>query len=389
MAVFITAWSAHGTAEAYLCAAANATPRPDWVAQFGNNGAQTHVFGYAQTRPRMAQSLDALHATLKSQALADLALNIKSNVTSEVSTTQLFLGDNAQSRTEIVGRASSILSLNLLDGTRTYIDETKCIAYARVQLSRDDLPFVLALSEVERFERQLNVRLAPLEDIARLPVLLANLQQAADIASVPTAKHYAALEPQLGQLRFKAREQEIGLRFEKFETPNTPARKKLAEAAAILALIAEQNRTNQKMSKQTAAIQHQLTKRTAEIESVLGSDKTIVGWTTLGPAADGILHETVAQTGKPYWHPALRTMSETAKTGKNYELKRALWIAIKPTWARRFGIDEVTIAMTLTYFDPETGRVLEEKPLKVKAVGRPIDDAKIADKIAETVKAHL
>lgn len=372
-------------ASAYTCAPGNQKPQPGWVASFGKNADAGVIFGYAQTKPQAGRALVDISQLLKSRALSDLALNIRSNISSKISSELSITSDAEQDITMIESAAESNLSLNTVSDTQIYIDEQACMIFARVSLARADLPYILALSDFQQFTARLNFEMATANELTRFSALLEGLISAEIGATAIMRAQHAALKGDIERATKLARNREIVLMAQQLPTLTGSPKQKKKFAKRLLSLLQENGNALNPAQEQSKTRAEQLL---TEIDALTGSAKMAVGWQTDNPVLNvalGAFFET--RQGK-FWRATQGTdIDKLGDIMRAYELKTSLFIEASSKTTRKFGIDEVDIIIELTYIADKAP--LNKKQMTTKAIGRPINDKAIADKIISTLAQQL
>jgi hypothetical protein len=120
----------------------------------------------------------------------------------------------------------------------------------------------------------------------------------------------------------------------------------------------------------------------------MGSTQIAVGWQTGNLALDAALETFFETRHEKYWRAAQATDIDKLNDLKRaYDLKTSLFIQATSKTTRNFGIDEVDIRIELTYMDDKSPP--NTKQMITKAIGRPVNDEAIADKIISTLAQEL
>ena len=374
-------------AQAFECDVAAQELEPAWVAQIGTNSDLQTVYGYAQTTPQSGKSFTDVLRVLKSNALADLALNIRSNVSSEISTEMNFDGDNASDKTSIKAASQSSLSFGALGGTHNYVGHRACMEFTRVSLKRSDIPYVLALSEFRQFEAALKSTPLTMPQLADLPRLLSGLQTAAKSATPATQQQYGILAPEIEQVSALARDQEIALMAAQIGSLTGSPKQKRDFLQRLSKLLGDKGND---ATQADLEIKQAVDETLAALNSVVGSKLTAVSWRAQSAGVNDGLQSYFAKSGDTYWLAG--TSDDAAKLldlSSQYDLSSALFIDITMATARQFGIDEVAIDIQMNFYangKPQPGRT---KTVSGKAIGRPINDTIISQKIISLIQAAL
>ena len=374
-------------AQAFECDVTAQKLEPAWAAQIGTNSDLQTVYGYAQTTPQSGQSFTDVLRVLKSNALADLALNIRSNVSSEISTEMNFDGDNASDKTSIKAASQSSLSFGALGGTQNYVDHRACMVFTRVSLKRIDIPYVLALSEFRQFEAALKSTPLTMPQLAELPRLLSGLQTAAKSATPATQQQYGILAPEIEQVSALARDQEIALMAAQIGSLTGSPKQKRDFLQRLSKLLGDKGN---EATQTDLEIKQAVDETLAALNSVVGSKLTAVSWRAQSAGVNDGLQSYFAKSGDTYWLAG--TSDDAAKLldlSSQYDLSSAVFIDITMATARQFGIDEVAIDIQMNFYangKPQPGRT---KTVSGKAIGRPINDTIISQKIISLIEAAL
>jgi len=372
-------------AAAYTCALENQMPKPSWMASFGQNADAADIFGYAQTRPQAGRALVDITQLLKSRALSDLALNIRSNISSKISSELSVINNSEQDVTRIESAAETSLSLNAVSDTQIHIDEQACMIFARVSLRRADLPYILALSDFQQFAAQLNFHSASQDDLSRFSALLDGLTKAETAATAFARAQHASLQGDIERVSNLARDREIELMTEQLATLAGTPKEKRQFAGRLLSLLQDKG---DDISPSQAESKNQAEQVLAEINALMGSARIAVGWQTDNAALDEALVAFFDIRQESFWHTEQGSdINELSDIMRAYELETSLFIKPTTKTTRKFGIDEVDINIELTYiFDKEPTNT---KQMTTQAIGRPINDRAIADKIISTLAQQL
>jgi hypothetical protein len=383
------ALAASDKAAAYTCAPQNQKPQPIWVGSFGQNADAKVIFGYAQTRPQAGRALVDIAQLLKSRALSDLALNIRSNVSSKISS-ELSITSNAardaeRNVTMIESAAESNLSLNAVSDSQIYIDEQACMIFARVSLQRADLPYIVALSDFQQFTARLDFATASMDSLSQFRAFLGDLNSAVAGATNLVRAQHSALKGDIDRTENLARNREIEVMTA--QLPNlTGAPKERQKFARRLLSLVQAN--GDEVSPAQAQSKKQAEQILSQIDALMGSAQIAVGWQTGNAALNEALEAFFATRQEKYWRAAQATDLEKLSDIKQaYDLKNSLFIEATSKTTRKFGIDEAEIIIELTYSAEKTPP--NTKQMKTKAIGRPINDKAIADKIITTLALEL
>lgn len=385
-ALFVLCLAFGGPAEARICNGPQTSPTPAWVAGFGQNTDAASIFGYAETRPGKKQTLAEITQILKAQALSDLALNIQANVTSEISTDLTFDGGKERSSTNISNNARSNLSFVSVTETVSWVNEQSCRAFARVSLLRKDIPYVRALNAFVSSSTILQGDEATLETVSGLEGVVASLQQASQSGSAATRQHFASLTGQFEAVRKTANKQAMKLHKARMTTENASPAARLASAAHLIEVLSK--KTDAPPSE--AGLLADAKAVQANLNAIIGSGQTAVAWSTGNRAVSDGLSSLFEARKENFWLAETGTArAALMKQASTYQLKAALFVDIGTQLNRKFGIDEVDITIKLNYLAVPSGNITRSKTLKTKAIGRPINDKAIADKIVAVLQPAL
>ena len=327
-------------AQAFECDVAAQELEPAWVAQIGTNSDLQTVYGYAQTTPQSGQSFTDVLRVLKSNALADLALNIRSNVSSEISTEMNFDGDNASDKTSIKAASQSSLSFGALGGTQNYVKHRDCMVVTQ-----------------------------------------------AKSATPATQQQYGILAPEIEQVSALARDQEITLMAAQIGSLTGSPKQKRDFLQRLSKLLGDKGND---ATQADLEIKQAVDETLAALNSVVGSKLTAVSWRAQSAGVNDGLQSYFAKSGDTYWLAG--TSDDAAKLldlSSQYDLSSAVFIDITMATARQFGIDEVAIDIQMNFYangKPQPGRT---KTVSGKALGRPINDTIISQKIISLIEAAL
>lgn len=373
-------------AEASICSGALTAPTPTWVINFGQNTNAQSIFGYAQTRPDKNQTLADVTQILKTQALSDLALNIQANVTSEISADLTFDGNNERSSTRINNNAQSNLSFVSVTETITYVNEQSCRVYARVSLLRKDIPYVLALNGFVTTAKVLQNKKATRQTIAGLEDVIAALQQSSKEGSAATRQHFASLSGKLDAVRQTANAQSLELHKALMTSQDAPPSARLASATQLIEALSK----NTDATSSDAGLLADAKALRAKLNAIIGGKLTAVAWSTSNRSVSAGLSTLFEARKENFWLAGTGTTLAALMTQASaYQLKTALFVDITRQINRRFGIDEVDITIKLNYLAVPSGDITQSKTFITKAIGRPINDKAIADKIVAVLQPAL
>lgn len=374
---------AHG----FECDVGAQKPEPSWVAQMGTNSDLETVYGYAQTRPLSGSPLTQVLQILKSNAMADLALNIRSDVTSNISTEMNFDGDDASDKTQIKAASQSSLSFGALGDTQIFIDNLACMVFTRVGLTRTDIPYVLALSDFRRFEASVKTTNLTMLQLDELSQILKALQNAAKLGRPVIQQQYLALEPEINKVTAITNEKLIGLMAAQLDgLTGTPKEKRefLQRLSTLLSI------KNKKMTVSDLEIKKAVDKSLAALDSVVGSKLMAVSWKAQSVSINSNLEAYFANASETFWLAGtLDDPTKLLNLSSQYDLSSALFFDISTNTSRQFGIDEVAINVELLYYDNGEPQRDKSKILSGKAIGRPINDTIISQKIINLIDAAL
>ena len=382
---FLLLLGASGQASAYTCAPENQKPQPSWVASFGQNADARVIFGYAQTRPQTDRALVDVTQLLKSRALSDLALNIRSDVSSKISSELRVTNDAEQGVVRMESAAESNLSLNAVRDTQIYVDEQACMILARVSLQRSDLPYIVALSDFQKFSSQLDFDAASIDNLSLFSSLLDDLTSAVVGASDLVRAQHSALQGDIERARKLALNREIVLMTQQLPTLTGAPKDKQQFASRLLSLLQEKG---DELSPAQAQSKNNAKQLLDEIDALMGSTQIAVGWQTGNLALDAALETFFETRHAKYWRAAQATdIDKLNELKRAYDLKTSLFIQATSKTTRNFGIDEVDIRIELTYMVDKSPP--NTKQMITKAIGRPVNDEAIADKIISTLAQEL
>jgi hypothetical protein len=380
-------WLSVAQAEAYRCSESKAQPRPEWMRSFGLNTDASQLFGYAQTRPSKTQTLSEIDQVLKTMALSDLSLNIRSDVSSSVVSEQGFVDGETSEKMLIAGKTESTLSFGMLSGSQLFIDEAKCVAYARVSIVKSDLPYILALSDFRDYQLKLAAGNASLSDVSRLPDLLANLKKAGQTPG--TRSQLTSMQSQIDRTQADSKLREVSLRLDDIRTADKAVAALRKDAVAIISLTDELSKRVPSPPDINAA-GNEAQKILAEIDQIYAKPLIAVSWTSTDQETHGALLDLIDGTKDKYWAPAHSdTQDKLIAKANDYKLRQALFVSISSDTNRKFGIDEADIIINLHFINTENGSPIRTETLKTKAIGRPINNGIIADKIRKTLESVL
>ena len=198
---------------------------------------QVNYSAMRKTRPSKEQSLSDIDQALKTMALSDLSLNIRSDVSSSIVSEQAFANGETSEKMLIAGKTESSISIGMLSGSQLFIDEAKCIAYARVSITKSDLPYIIALSDFRDYQVKLADGQASLGDVLRLPDLLANLRKAGQTSD--TSGQLASMQSQIERTQKDSKKLEVILRLKEIRSADKTVAAIRKDAASIVTLADE------------------------------------------------------------------------------------------------------------------------------------------------------
>lgn len=375
-------------AGASVCAPGTSEQRPDWITSFGSNEDLAKVYGYSQFGPELGQTREQFVQNLKNAAIGDLTLNIRTDVKSSVATSQKFSDGEEVSSADINYSAQSQLSLGLLSGTNIFIDEDKCLGFARVGMDRRDLPFVLAWSDIKSFEDQVRTQSLDLRNLQSLPELLRALEESSK-NSDSTIGQYASRKPELERIIVSVKNEEIRIRLGDLQNLSGSLSYKRKQLNRLSTLLSEVSKARE-LSEFEEAKKLEISEQLAEIDSVFGGSAAALSWSTLSPALDTKLMAFVEANKAKYWSQGSGAGKESVvAVMKDYDLEAGLFLDLSLTRSRKFGIEEVVILIEIK----RLGGDLQEKPnakiLTTKVIGRTINEEIIASKIFAIVSPEL
>lgn len=380
-------WLSLTQAEAYRCSKSNAQTPPEWMSSFGLNNDAGQLFGYAQTRPSKEQSLSDMDQVLKTMALSDLSLNIRSDVSSSIVSEQAFANGETSEKMLIAGKTESSISIGMLSGSQLFIDEAKCIAYARVSITKSDLPYIIALSDFRDYQVKLADGQASLGDVLRLPDLLANLRKAGQTSD--TSGQLASMQSQIERTQKDSKKLEVILRLKEIRSADKTVAAIRKDAASIVTLADELSEFDAS-STDIKAAGNEAREILAEIDKIYAKPIIAVSWSSVAQETNETLLDLINGVNDKYWAPTHSdTQEKLVIKANDYKLQQALFVTITSDTSQKFGIDEAEIIINLNFIDTKNGSAVRTETLKTKAIGRPISNEIIADKIRKTLEGVL
>lgn len=375
-------------ANAYKCEPSRQGVEPSWVQAFGKNSEPLSIYGYAQLVPNRRQSLAELRSELKSLALADLALNIQADVTSSITSQQQFTNNSEQQRTEILSAAKT--SLRVFDlSLDTFINERTCSAFGRVSFSRGDVPFAISVAEIRRFASRLEGSELSLREIRKIEELILNLEKTAISGSASAKSQLNAFKPELAQIRMRAIEVEAGLQLANLAQLNAHPDEQL-EFIDRLLLNLEMLEASAPLTKNQLDGRQAAEERKLEINSVLGSNIISVYWDKKNEPLDSALKAFLEENRATFWRPqGVYDETKFISISSDYKISRNIIFEVNTQTNRKFGIDEVEIQLQMRYLGEGWGTPPRTNSINTKAIGRPIDNDTIANKIKTTIEGAL
>ncbi|NBR51059.1 MAG: hypothetical protein EBT87_04785 [Alphaproteobacteria bacterium] len=357
------------------------------MSSFGLNNDAGQLFGYAQTRPSKEQSLSDIDQALKTMALSDLSLNIRSDVSSSIISEQAFANGEASEKMLIAGKTESSISIGMLSGSQLFIDEAKCIAYARVSITKSDLPYIIALSDFRDYQVKLADGQASLSDVLRLPDLLANLRKTGQTSD--TSGQLASMQSQIERTQKDSKKLEVTLRLKEIRSADKTVAAIRKDAASIVTLADELSEFDAS-SPDIKAAGNEAREILAEIDKIYAKPIIAISWSSVAQETNATLLNLINGVNDKYWAPTHSdTQEKLVIKANDYKLQQALFVTITSDTSQKFGIDEAEIIINLNFIDTKNGSAVRTETLKTKAIGRPISNEIIADKIRKTLEGVL
>lgn len=373
-------------AVAYQCDEASAKKVPVWVNQYGLNTNPDFLFGYSQLIPAKKQSLQSINEKLKANALADLATNVNSEVSRTIVSTRDDLGND---QAVIESSAESNISTGQLSSIDSFIDQKECIAFARVAIEKANIPFISAVSYLRLMKQKTVFNTIKLSEIDAANSLLETLPSIASQAGQSAIAQLASLTPELNAIETEINSRKIDILTSSLSIFSGSKRKELELAEEILDLIEKVERSGQSSARH-AGQQKKASQKREAIEKILATNKIAVGWMKTNSAVDEAIRKVIDNSPDKYWAVPNRSDAEgLEKTASEYELKQTLYLELATNKARKFGIDEVDITLNLAYLPVAGGVSPKTQTLKGKAIGRPISDEIIAQKVSALLRDAL
>jgi len=386
--VFVLFASLSARANETVCVTGASDPRPDWINSFGSNEETLKIYGYSQFGPKAGQTREQFVQNLKNAAIGDLTLNIRTDVKSSIETSQRFSDGEEVSSADINYSAESQLSLGLLSGTNIFIDENKCLGFARVGMDRQDLPFVLAWSDIKSFEDQVRTQSLDLRSLQSFSKLLQALEESSKNSN-STIGQYNSRQPELERIIVSVKNEEIRIRLGDLENLSGSLSYKRKQLNRLSELLNDVSKARD-LSEIEETKKQEISEQLDEIGSVVGGSAAALGWSTLSPSLDRKLMGFVEANKAKYWSEGSgEDKDSVVSVMKDYDLDSGLFLDLSLTRSKKFGIEEVSISIEIK----RLGEDLREKPgakiLKTKAVGRKVNEEIIASKIFAVVSPEL
>lgn len=359
---------------------------PSWVNKYGLNTDPKFMFGYAQIIPQKNQSLQEINEQLKANALADLSTSINSEVSRTIVSRRDNLGND---QAVIQSSAESNISTGQLSSSDSFIDQKECIAYARVAIEKANIPFISAVSFLRLLKQKTIFNTVKLSEIDAANGLLETLPDIAAQAGPSATAQLASLTPELKSIETEVNSRKIDILASSLATFSGSKRKELELAEEILALIEKIGQTGQSSTRH--ANQQKIATQTRDaISQILATNKIAVGWIRTNEAVDEAIRGVIENSPEKYWAAPTRSDAEgLKKMASGYELKRILYLELSTTKSRKFGIDEVDITLQLINLPIDKNISPKTQTVKGKAIGRPISDEIIAEKVSGLLKSAL
>lgn len=371
-----------------VCIPGASDPRPDWILNFGSNEDTAKIYGYSQFGPKGGQTREQFVQNLKNAAIGDLTLNIRTNVKSSVETSQKFLDGEEVSSADINYSAESQLSIGLLSGTNIFIDEDKCLGFARVGMDRQDLPFVLAWSDIKSFEDQVSTQSLDLRSLQSFPKLMQALEESAKNSN-STMGQYNSRQPELDRIVVSVKNEEIRIRLSDLENLTGSLSYKRKQLNRLSELLLDVSKVRD-LSEIEETKKQEISEQLAEIGSVVGGRAAALGWSTLSPSLDRKLMGFVEANKGKYWSEGSgEDKGSVVSVMKDYDLDSGLFLDLAMTRSKKFGIEEVSISIEIKQLGGDLKEEPRAKILKTKVVGREVNDELIASKIFAVVSPEL
>jgi hypothetical protein len=373
-------------AYAFKCDKDNAKRPPIWVSQYGLNTNPDFMYGYAQLIPKKKQSLQRINEQLKANALGDLSTSINSEVSRTVISQRDNLGND---QAFIQSSAESNISTGQLSSIDSFIDQKECIAYARVAIEKANIPFISAVSYLRLMRQKTVFNTIKLSEIEAANSLLAGLPDMAAQSGQTATTQLASLSPELTSIETEINSRKIDILALSLSIFSGSKRKELELAAEILDLIKKVEQSGQSPARH-ASVQKNASQKHQAILQVLASDKIAIGWIKTKTAIDGAILKAIDKNPDKYWAaPTSTDAEELKKTAAEFELKQTLYLELTTQKARKFGIDEVDITLSLSYAPVQSSIAPTTLNLAGRAIGRPISDDIIAEKVSSLLAKAL
>ena len=216
---------------------------------------------------------------------------------------------------------------------------------------------------------------------------MSGLQTAAKSATPATQQQYGILAPEIEQVSALARDQQIALMAAQIGSLTGSPKQKRDFLQRLSKLLGDKGND---ATQADLEIKQAVDETLAALNSVVGSKLTAVSWRAQSAGVNDGLQSYFAKSGDTYWLAG--TSDDAAKLldlSSQYDLSSAVFIDITMATARQFGIDEVAIDIQMNFYangKPQPGRT---KTVSGKAIGRPINDTIISQKIISLIEAAL
>lgn len=361
---------------------------PAWIKSFGSNSEAVNIYGYSQVVPKRRQSLAELRAELKSLALADLALNVQADVTSSITSQQQFINNDEQQQTDIITAAKT--SIRVFDlSVDTFIDQKTCTAFGRVSFAKKDVPYAVAVAEIRRYGQSLDTQNLNLREIEKIEELVLNLEKAAATGSASAQSQLSAFKAELVQIRMRAIEKEADLRLANLSALNAHPDEQLNFIEKLL-LNLETLEASGPLSPYQLDGRQTAEERKAEIKAILGSNIVSVYWDEKNTSLNSALGLFVAENKERFWRPkSVYDEEKFLSLSSDFKIERSIVFEAATKATRKFGIDEVDIQLQIRRLGNGWENSAKTQTIKTKAIGRPISNDAIANKIKEVIEEAL
>jgi hypothetical protein len=105
---------------------------------------------------------------------------------------------------------------------------------------------------------------------------------------------------------------------------------------------------------------------------------------------DSALKTFLKENRATFWRPqGVYDETKFISISSDYKISRNIIFEVNTQTSRKFGIDEVEIQLQMRYLGEGWGTPPRTNSINTKAIGRPIDNDTIANKIKTTIEGAL